>query len=533
MSPQRDTAPSTSFVLGPDGEVVPARDNREDAQPSRARMARLRIDRTGSRVAIIYVRVSTPGQVRDGMSLENQVSMAREYCERNGLEVANVFVDKGITGASPDRPGLNKAISYCRSNLRVAHLVVLNQARWARNVEIVEKTFQEFHDLGVKVQSLMSVIDTESASGKLFYRIQAAQDSYLVDQLREVAKVVTGRLRGNGLVTHRAPFGYRNAREGRNSILVPDPDKAPLVRAVFGGIATGSMSIPGAYEYLRTIYVTGNDERPVSRASFYRMLRNPIYMAMVRQQDGSLVPGRFEPIIDGAEFQAVQQLLGRPHAASMGREGFLLAKRLFCAGCGLVLTTTEKTIKGRTYRYYHCRRSCGGMHFASRAMHLAVEEEMEKVSLDPALIELYGVVRSSITDSRAKALYSEKYACNRQIDRLDAKEELQRGRYLDGQLDKNSYEEAAARIQEQRRGVEDRLSRATEDIRKVAGGDLPDPSAQGAVRAAYLAGRLEDKVELLKVLYPEGIRVAPGPTIVSKPDEMVFRFGGGARGSGP
>jgi len=46
--------------------------------------------------AIIYLRVSTAGQVVDGVSLEE--SKARAWCELIDYEVKAVYTDAGISG---------------------------------------------------------------------------------------------------------------------------------------------------------------------------------------------------------------------------------------------------------------------------------------------------------------------------------------------------------------------------------------------------------------------------------------------------
>jgi site-specific DNA recombinase len=61
--------------------------------------------------AIIYLRVSTTGQVTDGVSLDTQESKARAWCELNDYEVSGVFTDAGISGKSTlNREGLQNAL---------------------------------------------------------------------------------------------------------------------------------------------------------------------------------------------------------------------------------------------------------------------------------------------------------------------------------------------------------------------------------------------------------------------------------------
>src|SRR5215203_3755219 len=58
--------------------------------------------------AILYVRVSTPGQADKGYSLREQKERLRAHAEEHGLEILAAFDDAGVSGAAFDRPGLNR-----------------------------------------------------------------------------------------------------------------------------------------------------------------------------------------------------------------------------------------------------------------------------------------------------------------------------------------------------------------------------------------------------------------------------------------
>ncbi len=49
--------------------------------------------------AIGYTRVSTAGQVLDGISLEAQKTRITDWCRVDGLRLVRVFTDAGISGS--------------------------------------------------------------------------------------------------------------------------------------------------------------------------------------------------------------------------------------------------------------------------------------------------------------------------------------------------------------------------------------------------------------------------------------------------
>ena len=62
----------------------------------------------GSKKAILYARVSTEEQARSGYSLAQQLEALREYAVREGYEVLEEVMDPGQSGASLERPGMDK-----------------------------------------------------------------------------------------------------------------------------------------------------------------------------------------------------------------------------------------------------------------------------------------------------------------------------------------------------------------------------------------------------------------------------------------
>ena len=70
--------------------------------------------------AILYARVSTDEQARSGYSLAQQLEALREYAAREGYEILEEVQDPGQSGASLERPGMD----------RVRDLVAAGESRW-------------------------------------------------------------------------------------------------------------------------------------------------------------------------------------------------------------------------------------------------------------------------------------------------------------------------------------------------------------------------------------------------------------------
>ena len=62
----------------------------------------------GSKLAVLYARVSTEEQARSGYSLAQQLEALRAYAAREGYEVLEEIQDAAQSGASLERPGMDR-----------------------------------------------------------------------------------------------------------------------------------------------------------------------------------------------------------------------------------------------------------------------------------------------------------------------------------------------------------------------------------------------------------------------------------------
>jgi site-specific DNA recombinase len=62
----------------------------------------------GPKGAILYARVSTDEQARSGYSLAQQIETLRGYADREGYEILEEVKDAGQSGASLERPGMDR-----------------------------------------------------------------------------------------------------------------------------------------------------------------------------------------------------------------------------------------------------------------------------------------------------------------------------------------------------------------------------------------------------------------------------------------
>ena len=176
--------------------------------------------------AIIYSRVSTPGQANEGASLAAQVERARAWCKGQGYEVAGVYEDAGLSGGKMNnRPGLKKALDHACSAKGV--LVIYSLSRMARSTADTLAIAERLQRAGAGMASLSEDIRTDTASGKMVFRLLAVLAEFERDLVSERTRMIFAhkRARGERVGGMTPPFGY-DAVDGK---IRPNPVEQKVI----------------------------------------------------------------------------------------------------------------------------------------------------------------------------------------------------------------------------------------------------------------------------------------------------------------
>ena len=80
----------------------------------------------------IYVRVSTDDQRDNGYSIDSQLRMIKEYCEKNEYDIVDVYNDAGHSGKDLMRPEMQRLLKDIKSK-KIDKLVAIKVDRLTRN----------------------------------------------------------------------------------------------------------------------------------------------------------------------------------------------------------------------------------------------------------------------------------------------------------------------------------------------------------------------------------------------------------------
>jgi site-specific DNA recombinase len=119
----------------------------------------------GPMKAILYARVSTDEQARSGFSLAQQLEALREYAAREGYEVLEEVSDPGQSGASLERPGMDRVRDLVAAG-GVSVVLAQDRDRFAREPAYHYLLRREFEEDGTKIRALNDRGD-DSPEGQL------------------------------------------------------------------------------------------------------------------------------------------------------------------------------------------------------------------------------------------------------------------------------------------------------------------------------------------------------------------------------
>ena len=179
--------------------------------------------------AVVYARVSSPGQVANGYGIAAQQLATATWCRANGRRVVASFTDEGVPGtleAFEQRRGLAQALGLLRAG-EAAELVVPRLDRLGRELVLQELIMRAVADAGGRLRSTApaedAVLSDDPAdpSRTLVRQILGAVGEYerKLQRLRMRAGAEAKRAAG-GHAAGRPPYGYRIAG-GR---LEPNPE---------------------------------------------------------------------------------------------------------------------------------------------------------------------------------------------------------------------------------------------------------------------------------------------------------------------
>jgi site-specific DNA recombinase len=197
----------------------------------------------GPRRAILYVRVSTDEQARSGYSLAQQIEALRAYASREGYEILEEVQDAGQSGASLERPGMDRVRDLVAAG-GVSVVLAQDRDRFAREPAYLFYLREEFAKHQTALRALNDRGD-ESPEGELTTGILDQIARY--ERLKIAERSRRGKLRkareGKIVATKHPTFGFRyNASRDGYEV---DQEPMAVVTRIIRMVGTEDVAIRG------------------------------------------------------------------------------------------------------------------------------------------------------------------------------------------------------------------------------------------------------------------------------------------------
>lgn len=300
--------------------------------------------------AVIYARVSSREQEREGYSIPAQRKLLNEYAHVRGFRVQQEFIDVE-SAKNPGRKEFGKMLRLLASDPECRTVLVEKTDRLYRNrtdsiafEELIENRNVEVH----LVKEGRVIAKDSRSQDKFMHDIHVAVAKHYSENLREEVKKGMREKAEQGLYPGRAPFGYKNNSATRS--IEVDPQRAPILRKIFEMYASGQYSLTT----LREAVVKECGIR-INRSYLENILKNPFYIGRFIWQ-GIEYKGTHQPLISLNLFQRAQDTFAGRNKPKYRKHDFAFAGLLTCAHDGCTVTTELQ--KGK-YVYYRCSHGRG------------------------------------------------------------------------------------------------------------------------------------------------------------------------------
>lgn len=494
--------------------------------------------------AVIYLRVSSKGQLTghsdEGYSIEAQREACERYAASLGARIVREYIEPGRTATNTKREALQRLLAEL-PDVRPDYVIFYDLSRVAREEADAFALLAQIKGNGSRLMSTREPVD-DSPQGLLLFAIMAGVNAFRSRD--DAVKIRAGleRKHADGGSMGPARIGYRNARENVNGREVAtvdaDLERSPLVRLGFDAFATGYHTVTTLTDLLeaiglRTRATPKRPSGPVSRSSVHRMLRDDYYTGIVTLK-GVKVRGRHPRLVDQATFDRVQVILDG-HAASGDRSfkhTHYLKGSIFCGRCEARYTYDRPRSKsGRYYEYFCCLSrirpgcSCTTPRLSVAAVEATIEQFYDTVVLTEIEQDTIRAALRDYVEGKAEIAKQEGARHRRRLHELTTEQQKLVQLYYRDAVSEEVLRAEQERIARERaeaerwstaadREVEDVMEALEDALTLVGSGRLlyrqaPPPLRRFINQALYLRLLLEDADEADAELTPLYAEILP------------------------
>ena len=338
----------------------------------------------------VYVRVSTDDQRDNGYSIDSQLRMIKEYCEKNDYSIVDVYNDAGHSGKDLMRPEMQRLLTDIKSK-KIDKLIAIKVDRLTRNNYdgFWLLNYCEEHD--VKIELILEPYDVSTANGEMIFGMNLVFGQRERKEIGARTKRAMEEMALEKIHPSKAPYGYvRNKNTGHLEI---EPIESQVVKEIFELCKQGQST--------RNIATIMHDNDAFLKQGkwlsdrVYKILTNSIYIGIFeygkykrKPQDVLRVENYCEPIIDINTWNITRNVLVKNKHSNYGEHIHLFSGLVKCPLCGVIMSSSEsfKYPKGKQKVYYHlrCKNTnckCYGYHYNTEKIETKLKRILEELTI--------------------------------------------------------------------------------------------------------------------------------------------------------
>lgn len=372
--------------------------------------------------ALIYTRVSHEEQVKYGYSLDAQRESLQQYCHDNNYTIIAEYTDEGISGGEyKKRKGFVKMISDAQPGDTI---LFTKLDRFSRNLLDANLIVQDLDAKSVSIKAIAEDdIDTTTADGRFIFNLKLSlaqrEREKTAERVRDVMKYKGER---GELTSGTVPLGYKI----ENKKAVIDEETKDIAIFIFETYDRTN-NLQATYRAMVEKY---GRVRCVS--SMKNILKSRTYIGLNAYNKPFC-----EPLIDTDTFNRVQTKLSKNIKKTPTNNVYLFSRLIVCPVCGKRLYAHGYS-DYKKYIYYHCASrnlKYGGKCGFAYAREDKIEEQLLNRLQLFAEQKLYQFKRTDVEQHES------------QIKKLEQKLERLKDLYIDGDIDKTTYNERKRRFE--------------------------------------------------------------------------------------
>lgn len=202
--------------------------------------------------AACYCRLSED-DLNDGtsISIETQITIAKQYCKTNRIEIVDFYCDDGYTGTNFERPAFKRMIGDIEKG-RVDTVVVKDLSRFGREsikVNYYTQMFFPENNINFIIIADNTVITANSTYDFMLTIKSAINEIYPAEVSQKVRQAFKAKSMNGEFLHPYLPYGYVKSTTERNHLVV-DKKNADVVRDIFEMVAYKGMGMKKISDYL-------------------------------------------------------------------------------------------------------------------------------------------------------------------------------------------------------------------------------------------------------------------------------------------